>query len=148
MKAKVCEHCGNRFIPSRINQKYCTAESCRLDRKRRWQRNKLATDADYREAQREAQAAWLAKNPDYYRNYRRSHSSYTHTNRLKQRIRNRRLRGKMDSGEKVAKMDAKMPIFTGLYQLLAVESDGRLIAKMDAKYVQLTELQEVAISGP
>ncbi len=147
MKAKVCEHCGARFISSRSNQKYCTEKVCRLKRKCQWQRNKLATDADYREAQREAQASWLAKNPDYYKNYRREHPSYTRTNRLKQRSRNRRRRGKMDSGKKIAKMDAKMPIVTGLYQLLAVESDGRLIAKMDAKYVQLTELQPVAISG-
>ena len=142
MKAEICEHCGSRFIPSRRSQKYCTEESCRRSRKRQWQRNKLAIDPDYRAAQREAHANWLAKNPDYYRTYRSKNPSYTLKNRLQQRIRNRRSRGK------IAKMDAKMPVMTGLYQLLAVNSEGNLIAKMETKYVQLTEIKQEAISIP
>jgi len=84
----------------------------------------------------------LAKNPDYYRTYRSKNPSYTLKNRLQQRIRNRRSRGK------IAKMDAKMPVMTGLYQLLAVNSEGNLIAKMETKYVQLTEIKQEAISIP
>jgi len=142
MKALICEHCGTRFIPRRSSQKYCTELSCRRSRKRQWQRHKLATDSDYRLAQREAQACWLAKNPDYYRTYRRNHPSYTRTNRLKQRIRNHRHR------RKVAKMDAKKPVITGFYVLSAVNPDGALIAKMDTRYVQLTEFQPDAVSSP
>jgi len=139
MKSQFCKHCGSRFLATRRSQKYCTEESCRRSRKRQWQRNKLASDPDYRAAQREAHVCWLAKNPDYYRTYRRNNPSYTLENRLKQRIRNRRSR------EKIAKMDAKMPVITGLYQLLAINSNGDLIAKMETKYVQLTEIKQDAI---
>lgn len=151
MKVRACEHCGRQFVPSRSSQKYCTERTCRRSRKSAWQREKLRSDSDYRAAQRESHAAWLAKNPDYYRNYRKTHPSYTSRNRLQQRIRNRSARGQISfdsSSTEVAKMDAKKPIMTGLYQLLAVEPDGRLIAKMDARYVQLTELQSVTSSGP
>lgn len=150
MKTKTCETCGSPFVPARSSQKYCKEHTCRRSRKSAWQREKLRSDPDYRAAQRESHATWLSKNPDYYRNYRETHSDYTCRNRLQQRIRNRSLRGLIcdDSSKKVAKMDAKRPIMTGLYQLLAVEPDGSLIAKMDAQYVQLTELESATHSGP
>lgn len=150
MKTRTCEHCGRRFVPSRSSQKYCREDACRRSRKSAWQRDKLHSDPDYRAAQRESHAAWLSRNPDYYRNYRKTHPDYTSRNRLQQRVRNRRIRGQIGviSAGEVAKMDAKKPIMTGLYQLLAVEPDGRLIAKMDARYVQLTELQSVTSLSP
>jgi hypothetical protein len=150
MKAKICETCGSRFVPTRSSQKDCKEIACRRLRKRAWQREKLHSDPDYRAAQRDSHAAWLAKNPDYYRNYRKTHPSYTCRNRLQQRIRNQCRRGVIcdDSSEVIAKMDAKKPVMTGLYQLLAVEPDGSLIAKMEPRYVQLTELQSVTNSSP
>ena len=44
---------------------------------------------DYKDNQRQAQKRWMAKNPDYWRSYRDSHTKYVETNRQKQRERNR-----------------------------------------------------------
>jgi|SRR5690554_666820 len=150
MKKKVCEHCRCTFFPSRSNQKFCTNQTCRRSRKRQWQSKKVRTDEDYRAAQKEAHARWLEKNPDYYRNYRKRNSTYTRCNQLQQRVRNRCRRGVRSSQfhEKIAKMETKRPVVTGIYQLVAVGPDGNLIAKMDASYVQLTELQTLTVSGP
>jgi len=150
MKKKVCEHCRCTFFPSRSNQKFCTNQTCRGSRKRQWQSKKVRTDEDYRAAQKEAHARWLEKNPDYYRNYRKRNSTYTRCNQLQQRVRNRCRRGVRSSQfhEKIAKMETKRPVVTGIYQLVAVGPDGNLIAKMDASYVQLTELQTLTVSGP
>jgi len=150
MKKKVCQHCRCTFSPSRSNQKFCMNQICRRSRKRQWQSKKVRTDEDYRAAQKEAHARWLEKNPDYYRNYRKRNPAYTRRNQLQQRVRNRCRRGVRSSQfhEKIAKMETKRPVVTGIYQLLAVGPDGNLIAKMDASYVQLTELQTLTVSGP
>ncbi|NLW32669.1 MAG: hypothetical protein GXY77_14570 [Fibrobacter sp.] len=150
MEKKVCEHCRCTFFPSRSNQKFCTNQTCRRSRKRQWQSKKVRTDKDYLAAQKEVHARWLEKNPDYYRNYRKRNPAYTRRNQLQQRVRNRCRRGVRSSQlrEKIAKMEAKRPVVTGIYQFLAVGPDGDLIAKMDASYVQLTELQTLTICGP
>ena len=38
--------------------------------------------------------------------------------------------------EKIANMEAKRPVVTGIYQLVAVGPDGNLIAKMDVSNVK------------
>ena len=140
MKSKICEHCKSRFTPSRTSQKYCIEQSCRRSRKREWQKCKLETDPDYKAAQREAHARWKVKNPDYYRIYRKKNSGYANRNRRLQRIRNKKRSKQPVSVEIIGKMDTKVPVITGFYQLLPLEKDGKMIAKMESKYVQLTLL--------
>ena len=87
-----------------------------------WQKNKMATDPDYKANQRECNRAWREKNRHYWRDYRRNHPEYVQRNRLLQKARRGRRR--------VAKMDASGKISllkTGTYWL--IPEDGA--AKMD-----------------
>jgi hypothetical protein len=88
----------------------------------------MATDPDYQDNQKAAQAKWRAANPDYWRNYRQQHEKYCERNRLLQKKRdaNRRAR-------RLAKMDALNDVNhikpMGYYYIAPTPSD---LAKMDA----------------
>ena len=100
---KSCLYCKKRFKPHPAvpDQEYCSDPECQKIRKRRWQKEKLAKDSDYRENQAEAQKQWRSRNRDYWRQYRERNPAYTEKNRIGQRERNRRRR----SGSGIAKMD-------------------------------------------
>ena len=137
MKRRRCSACGRLFQPcAKVpNQQYCSERSCQKERKRRWQKNKLAEDPDYKANQRDAQKRWRAKHPDYWRDYRKRHSDYERRNRELQRERNRRRR---ERETRIAKMDAlkdKSAIISGHYQLVPLGSGT--IAKMDAINVKI-----------
>ena len=124
MEEKRCAHCGCPLDlnPRAKNQRYCGKKECQRARKRLWQKGKMATDADYRANQQECNKAWRGRNPDYWRNYRKSHPRYVERNRLLQKARRRR---------RVAKMDAlacDSLVRTGTYWLIP---EGG-VAKMDA----------------
>ena len=67
-----CAHCGQAFQPRPQvpNQSYCSSAECQRARKLRWQQDKLRTDPDYRDNQRDAQRAWFDRHPGYWRAYR------------------------------------------------------------------------------
>lgn len=113
------------------DQEYCSRKTCQRVRKRRWQKQKIATDADYQENQKSAQAKWRAANPDYWRNYRQQHEKYCERNRLLQKKRDANRRR-----QRLAKMDAlkdENPIIPmGCYHITFTPAD---LAKMDA-YIQ------------
>ena len=140
MACNRCASCGRWFRPRRqvSKQRFCAAVACQRERKRRWQRAKRASDADYRLNQARAQEAWAARHPDYWQRYRRGHPEYCERNRIAQRERDRhRVRGRL------AKMDACRPetgVPSGTYQLRSVA--GGDLAKMDAWTVQITLLSE------
>jgi hypothetical protein len=109
--------------PRSKNQLYCGKKECQRARKRLWQKNKMATDPDYKANQRECNRAWREKNPHYWRGYRRNHPEYVQRNRLLQKARRGRRRvAKMDASEKISFLK------TGTYWL--IPEDG--VAKMDA----------------
>ena len=140
---KHCEFCGNLFPQSRRNQKYCTGSNCRRRRKREWQKDKLKSYLDYYLSQKESQARWRSRRPDYWHTYRENHPEYTTRNRQLQRERNRR-RSRNQNGM-IAKMDTKVPYFSGTYYLIPVQVVSQeLIAKMDAK---LVKIQSVTITA-
>ena len=127
MERKRCAHCGCLLDPNpRVqNQSYCGLKECQRVRKRLWQKQKRATDPDYKVNQQECQKAWLEKNPDYWRNYRKEHPEYVERNRLLQKVR----RSRQCAG--VAKMDASASdsvVRSGTYWLIL----ERGVAKMDA----------------
>ncbi len=142
-----CKHCQKLFTPCRQvpDQTYCCAEDCQRARKRKWQKEKIASDPDYRAAQKEAQGRWIEKNPGYWKKYRKEHNPYTERNREQQRDRARANRSQnhsdYDSGEVsdvIAKMDAslvKNSVIKGRYLLVPV-IDGKF-AKMDASFVEI-----------
>ena len=133
---KSCLCCKKRFKPHPAvpDQEYCSDPECQKIRKRRWQKEKLAKDSDYRENQAEAQKQWRSRNRDYWRQYRERNPAYTEKNRIGQRERNRRRR----SGSGIAKMDElkrKTVIPSGRYRLVPFCNLG--IAKMDELIVEL-----------
>ncbi len=75
---KTCVSCKKIFTPSPAvsNQQYCSNPKCQKMRKRKWQKEKLATDSDYREAEAKAQKEWSSKNKDYWKEYRKRNPAY------------------------------------------------------------------------
>jgi len=133
---KTCLCCKKPFHPHPAvpHQQYCSDPECQKARKRKWQREKLANDRDYRANQAEAQKQWRSRNKDYWKKYRERHPAYTERNREDQRERNRRRR----SGGEIAKMDelkGETLIPSGRYRLVPLCNMG--IAKMDELIVEL-----------
>ena len=138
MKSKLCAACGQPFRPRPQvpKQSYCSSPECQLERRRRWQREKLLTDPDYRDNQSKAQRAWLDRNPEYWHGYREAHLEYVERNRGQQRS-----RAKKPKNLAVAKMDVSalmQPFPSGVYRLRTVVVNG--VAKMDAWIVEITLL--------
>ena len=94
MAKRRCAACGCLFEPRRNvpHQRYCSKRACQRTRRRRWQRQKLKADADYRANQAAAQRRWRERHPAYWRDYRQRHPDSTARNREQQRERNRRRR--------------------------------------------------------
>ena len=151
METRHCLACGRTFQPRAQNprQQYCSNPACQRERRRRWQRERLRADPDYRDNQARAQQRWRSRHPGYWREYRRRHPEYVEGNRSAQRRRNRR-RGVPESPAGVsANMDASAgisPVPSGTYRLQAVDASG--LAKMDAWTVRIAVLSEAcAIRG-
>ena len=98
-----CLCCKKEFKPHHAvrHQQYCSDPECQKTRKRKWQKEKLAKDSDYRANQAEAQRQWRSRNKDYWKQYRTNHPAYVEANRTAQKERNRRRR----LGSGIAKMD-------------------------------------------
>jgi hypothetical protein len=127
-----CAHCRRLFSTSpRVkNQRYCGRKECQRARKSKWQREKMATDPDYRANQRESQRNWCRRNPDYWRKYRSRKHQYRQRNRTLQRCRDK-------ERKRLAKMDALSQVFNikpGGYILLPQDPH---LAKMDALRVKI-----------
>jgi len=143
---KRCATCDELFSPCRNvpNQAFCSKPACQQERRRRWQRQKLKQDPDYQANQAAAQKRWVERNPEYWRNYRRTHPEYTANNREKQIERNQRRGGQTATGPSppaIAKMDAypdKKAVVSGTYRLVPVTS--RVLAKMDEYFVEMRVL--------
>lgn len=73
MVHKVCACCKVQFLvrPQSPDQTYCSELACQRERRRLWNKQKMLSDPDYRANQLSAQQAWHARNPDYWRSYRR-----------------------------------------------------------------------------
>ncbi len=127
MNQNKCVHCGNPFEPNpRLKkQDYCRGKECQLARKRKWQKERLRTDPDYKANQLDCQQRWHERHPGYYKRYRERNRQSAERNRLMQRYRNSR----RPTQKVIAKMDAFESSPSGrpgLFYLLPV------IAKMDA----------------
>ena len=134
--ARLCAACGCLFLarPQVPKQRYCSASSCQRERRRRWQKQHLRTDTDYRDNQARARVRWTQRHRDYWRSYRKTHPVYAERNRVLQRARNDRRRA-------IAKMYASAPktlLPSGTYMLQRASEDG--IAKMDVWRVQIVML--------
>ena len=138
MERRRCAACGEAFRPrSQVpEQSYCSAAACQRVRRRRWQKTKRHSDADYRENQARAQRAWAQGHRDYWREYRRTHPEYCESNRQAGR---QRQRDRREGVARFAKMDASTPLSrvpSGTYRL--VPAGAETFAKMDAWIVEMT----------
>lgn len=140
-KRKRCRNkdCGVLFTPCPQvpNQEYCSKKECQRARKRVWNRMKLASDEDYREARRDAQKNWRKKNSDYWKQYRARKKDYVQKNRQQQRTRNRKQQ-QVDLDNRIAKIDeslAKNTVLTGRYRIIPIRGD--IIAKADESIVEI-----------
>ncbi len=147
MAKRRCAACGCLFMPRRNvpQQRYCAKRACQRTRRRRWQRQKLKADADYRANQAAAQRRWRERHPAYWRGYRQHHPAYTARNRTQRRERNQRRRpgATGPSPPPIANMDGyalEPPVISGTYRLIPVTPAG--IAKMDAYIVKMQVISE------
>jgi hypothetical protein len=143
-KRKRCRNkdCGVLFVPCRQvpGQEYCSRKECQQARKREWNRKKLASDPDYKEARKEAQKRWKEKNPTYWQEYRARHPEYTRKNRQQQKLRNRQRR-QTPPMSKIVKTDESIPIkdgLTGRYKIIPIRAD--MIVKTDECIVEITAI--------
>jgi hypothetical protein len=125
-----CAFCRRKYTknPRVKRQSYCGKQPCQRARRRRWQRQKMSMDTNYRMNQKDCMARWRKRNPDYWQQYRKSHMAYTLQNRLLQRFRNMNRPGR----PMIAKMDTLKPersMIPGAYYLFRTT---KTIAKMDA----------------
>ena len=143
-KMRRCSCCGCYFCPDpRVqNQHYCGKKRCQQARKNKWQRQKIIIDHDYRADKKDSQDAWLDKNPNYWKRYRRRNLDYAERNRQMQRERDakRRLASGKHLGADLAKKDALISFFdqdTTSYFLLP---EGNNLAKKDAIMVKIVPI--------
>jgi len=128
-----CAACGRLFElrPQHPNQSYCSAPACQRERRKLWQRERLAIDPDYQANQARAQAEWIKRHPDYWREYRELHPEYTERNRERQR---RHAKDELaDGSAKLAAATTAQLLESGLYVLRVV--DRIVLAKMDVSYL-------------
>lgn len=138
-----CEHCGKKFIPlSNIpGQRYCSCRQCQNARRKKWRKQKLAIDQDYKGNQADAQRRWCEKNKGYWGRYRASHPEYVERNRQLQRVRNQRRKGvneASDTSTMIAKryaLSQEKTDISGYYKL--VPAGPQMIAKSDVLLVKL-----------
>ncbi len=142
MAKRRCAACGCLFIPRRNvpHQRYCSKRACQRTRRRRWQRQKLKADADYRANQAAAQRRWRERHPSYWRGYRQRHPEYTARNRAQQDERNRRRLSATTgpSPPPIANMDEcalGKAVVSGTYRLIPVTTSG--LAKMGEYMVKM-----------
>ena len=142
MESVPCAGCSTFFVPRNKCQIFCSEPDCQRVRKALWQKQKLATDPEYKEGQRLAQKKWLQNNPDYWKNYRHMNLNKADRNRSLQKIRNMRNRqdqpvGKVSKTIGIAKMDARKSReynLSGEYWLVPT------VAKMDAVKIFITSV--------
>jgi hypothetical protein len=148
MPERRCLSCSRGFDPrpQAPDQQYCSEKVCQRERRRRWQREKKRSDADYRDNQRNAQQAWAEAHGGYWCEWRVGHPEYCERNRAQQRLRNQRRQASV-----IAKMDAStaseadLGVPSGIYRLMP--EPGGKIAKMDAWTVRIAVISKSSGDG-
>ncbi len=146
MEKKRCAACRKHLHPrpQSPGQKFCSAAQCQRERKRRWQKARRASDADYRDNDVQANRQWRSRHPGYWRAYRRKHPQSIILNREKQRERDRARRLKPPQPSPppdLANEDASSLHFfkeTGTYRMIPVT--GGNLANENACLVKIALL--------
>lgn len=139
----ICLSCGSPYEPRRNvpKQQYCSEASCQRHRRRAWQRRKLAQDADYRDNQARAHAAWLQRHGSYMPEYRRKHPEYRERDR--QQRADRRRRAAEGHAVKMDECHREGGVASGTYRIRPIHVGGAV--KMDEYVVQLVVVRRDAV---
>lgn len=94
MADRRCRYCQKTFRPSKFQprQAVCADPVCQRQRRTDYHRQKIASDAEYREVCRDSPRKWRARHPDYWKRYREEHPAAADRNRRRQQVRDRRQR--------------------------------------------------------
>jgi hypothetical protein len=89
-----CRYCQKSFPPSKFQprQAICSEAVCQRKRRAEYHRQKIAADPEYREVCRDSPRKWRARNPEYWKRYRKEHPKAVERNRRQQKLRDRRQR--------------------------------------------------------
>ena len=147
-KTFICKSCHKQKpvnIRLIVPQQYCGDAPCQRARKADWQRQKKATDADYRAQQQQDVRHWQQHKPlhRYMSQYRQDHPDYVAQNRDRQKVRNQKRRLELQQ-QKIVNMDAliKQLEKSTIYLMTPYQVDAsQKIVKMDTLLVQLTVFQ-------
>ena len=146
MEQRRCAGCHKLFHPRPQcpDQAFCSAAACQRERKRRWQKARRASDADYRDNDVQANRHWRSQHRGYWREYRRQHPAYVLRNREQQRARDRATRSdpavatpRADLANEDASI-ARFPLPTGTYRIAAAGPEA--LANEDVCLVQIALL--------
>ena len=124
MLTQLCANCSNSFIPrpQTPGQEFCSERPCQKERRKRWRQKKMEADPDYRLNQSRAQRAWLDRNPDYWREYRKNKGIKTKSIQI---------RGQLKSEQPLS----------GRYQMRFVSK--KEVAKSDVWIVEITPVDKI-----
>jgi len=144
--------CCRKMRPVRVgNQKYCGDPKCQRARKNAWNREKYASDPDYRENQKASTQTWLESqrgSAAYFREYRRRQGSRWESHEKPDRLEDKQgassaheeslFASEIDIPGQRANMDATIPekpLKSGRYIMFCDQSSGG--ANMDAYLVEI-----------
>ena len=137
MESVPCPACSTFFVPRNKCQSFCLKPGCQRTRKALWQKQKLASDSEYKEGQSLSNKKWLQNNPHYWKEYRCKNPKKADRNRFLQKIRNIKKQhvSKPSNRIGIAKMDARnsnIQSLAGQYWLVPT------VAKMDPVKIFIT----------
>lgn len=94
MSDRRCRYCQQVFqpVPYHPQQLVCSQAACQRQRRRDYQRQKIASDAVYRQVSRDSSQKWRRAHPGYWKRYRQSHPEQAERNRQRQQRRDQKRR--------------------------------------------------------
>lgn len=92
MRQRHCRYCQKSFQTSKFQplQAVCGEANCQRQRRSDYHRQKIAADPEYRKVCADSAGKWRARNPDYWRRYRKERPDTVARNRQQQQLRDRR----------------------------------------------------------
>lgn len=92
MNGRRCRYCQQVFQPASYHpqQRVCSQTACQRQRRRDYQRQKIASDAVYRQVSQESSQKWRRAHPGYWKQYRQRHPEQVERNRQRQQRRDQK----------------------------------------------------------
>jgi len=94
MSERRCRYCEKTFQPSKYQpcQAVCSEPVCQQQRRSEYRQQKLVVDGEYRQVCRDSSRKWRARNPEYWKRYRKKNPDSVTRNREQQKARDRKQR--------------------------------------------------------